>query len=114
MRHEKRLVGYCCGLFAGRSNRECKRLFQRCGVGWRRWTYGPPYIPRYFWRVRGWAVRPSFVHQWKKTHPDGSMNEFVSDNKDYLPKGWEERLTSIGDTTDLKPGSGGGGSKSSK
>ena len=42
------------------------------------------------------------------------MNEFVSDNKDYLPKGWEERLTSVGDTTDLKPGSVGGGSKSGK
>ena len=52
--------------------------------------------------------------KWKKTHPDGSMNEFVSDNKDYLPKGREERLTSVGDTTDLKPGSAGGGSKSTK
>jgi hypothetical protein len=36
------------------------------------------------------------------------MNEFVSDNKDYLPKGWDERLTSVGDTTNLKPGSAGG------
>jgi hypothetical protein len=59
-----------------------------------------------------------YVHhlytKWKKTHPDGSMNEFVSDNKDYLPKGWEERLTSVGDTTDLKPGSAGSASKSTK
>ena len=39
------------------------------------------------------------------------MNEFVSDNKDYLPKGWDERLTGVGDTTDLKPGSAGGSSK---
>ena len=39
------------------------------------------------------------------------MNEFVSDNKDYLPKGWDQRLTSVGDTTDLK--AGGGSSKNS-
>ena len=68
--------------------------------------------------IFGGCVGGLYVHhlytKWKKTHPDGSMNEFVSDNKDYLPKGWEERLTSVGDTTDLKPGSAGGGSKSSK
>jgi hypothetical protein len=63
---ETPLVSYCCGLFADGSNRQCKRLSPRCGVGWRRWTYGPPYIPRYFWRVRGRAVRPSFVHQMEK------------------------------------------------
>src|SRR5215467_4519831 len=80
MRSETRLVSYRCGLFADLSNRQCKRLSQRCGVGWRRWTYGPPYIPRYFWRVRGWAVRPSFVHQmeedascgYRKSHPAGA------------------------------------------
>jgi hypothetical protein len=71
-----------------------------------------------FLGIFGGCVGGLYVHhlytKWKKTHPDGSMNEFVSDNKDYLPKGWEERLTSVGDTTDLKPGSAGGGSKSSK
>ena len=41
------------------------------------------------------------------------MNEFVADNKDYLPKGWDQRLTSVGDATDLKAGSAGGSSKSS-
>ena len=49
----------------------------------------------------------------KKTHPDGSMNEFVSDNKDYLPKGWDQRLTTVGDTNDLKAGTAGGSSESS-
>ena len=39
------------------------------------------------------------------------MNEFVSDNKDYLPKGWDQRLTSVGDTTDLKAGSAGAAAK---
>ena len=71
-----------------------------------------------FLGIFGGCAGGLYVHhlytKWKKTHPDGSMNEFVSDNKDYLPKGWEERLTSVGDTTDLKPGSAGGGSKSSK
>ena len=71
-----------------------------------------------FLGIFGGCAGGLYVHhlytKWKKTHPDGSMNEFVSDNKDHLPKGWEERLTSVGDTTDLKPGSAGGGSKSSK
>lgn len=36
--------------------------------------------------------------KWKKTHPDGTMNEFVSDNKDKLPAGWADRLSSVGDS----------------
>jgi hypothetical protein len=35
--------------------------------------------------------------KWKKDHPDGSMKEFVADNKDKLPAGWEDRLNSVGD-----------------
>jgi hypothetical protein len=30
--------------------------------------------------------------KWKKEHPDGTMNEFVADNKDKLPAGWAQRL----------------------
>ena len=70
-----------------------------------------------FLGIFGGCAGGLYVHhlytKWKKTHPDGSMNEFVSDNKDYLPKGWDQRLTSVGDTTDLKAGSAGGSSKSS-
>ena len=65
-----------------------------------------------FLGIFGGCAGGRYVHhlysKWKKTHPNGSMNEFVSDNKDYLPKGWDERLTSVGDTTNLKPGSAGG------
>jgi len=35
--------------------------------------------------------------KWKKTHPDGTMNEFVADNKDSLPAGWADRLSTVGD-----------------
>lgn len=70
-----------------------------------------------FLGIFGGCAGGLYVHhlytKWKKTHPDGSMNEFVSDNKDYLPKGWDQRLTSVGDTTDLKAGSAGGSSKNS-
>jgi hypothetical protein len=68
-----------------------------------------------FFGIFGGCAGGLYVHhlytKWKKTHPNGSMNEFVSDNKEYLPKGWDERLTSVGDTTNLKPGSTGGSSK---
>jgi hypothetical protein len=65
-----------------------------------------------FLGIFGGCAGGLYVHhlytKWKKTHPNGSMNEFVSDNKDYLPKGWDEHLTSVGDTTNLKAGSAGG------
>ena len=35
--------------------------------------------------------------KWKKAHPNGTMNDFVADNKTKLPAGWEERLSAIGD-----------------
>ena len=34
--------------------------------------------------------------KWKKAHPNGTMNDFVAENKDKLPAGWEERLTAVG------------------
>ena len=34
--------------------------------------------------------------KWKKDHPHGTMNEFVADNKDKLPAGWADRLTTVG------------------
>lgn len=37
--------------------------------------------------------------RWKKDHPDGTMNEFVADNKDKLPSGWADRLGTVGDST---------------
>lgn len=36
--------------------------------------------------------------KWKAAHPDGTMQEFVSDNKDKLPAGWADRLNSVGAT----------------
>jgi hypothetical protein len=36
--------------------------------------------------------------KWKKDHPDGTMNEFVADNKDKLPAGWADRLNTVGDS----------------
>lgn len=50
--------------------------------------------------------------KWKKDHPNGSMKEFVADNKDKLPAGWEDKLNAFHDTTaqagtnssDLAPG----------
>ena len=35
--------------------------------------------------------------RWKKTHPDGTMSDFVADNKDHLPAGWADRLSPVGD-----------------
>jgi hypothetical protein len=32
------------------------------------------------------------------------MNEFVTDNKDYLPEGWADRLSTVGETSDLRAG----------
>jgi hypothetical protein len=32
------------------------------------------------------------------------MNDFVTDNKDHLPAGWADRLTTVGDTSNLKAG----------
>jgi hypothetical protein len=34
--------------------------------------------------------------KWKQAHPNGSMQEFVADNKDKLPAGWADRLNSAG------------------
>ncbi|MGC2525528.1 MAG: hypothetical protein WA417_23240 [Stellaceae bacterium] len=34
--------------------------------------------------------------RWKREHPNGTMNEFVADNKDQLPAGWAERLSGVG------------------
>ena len=50
--------------------------------------------------------------KWKKDHPNGTMKEFVADNKDKLPAGWDEKLTAFHDTatqagtssSDLAPG----------
>ena len=41
--------------------------------------------------------------KWKKNHPNGTMNDFVAENKDKLPAGWEKRLTAVGDNN-LKAG----------
>jgi hypothetical protein len=37
--------------------------------------------------------------KWKRSHPNGTMNDFVSDNKDKLPAGWADRLSAVGDSS---------------
>jgi hypothetical protein len=34
--------------------------------------------------------------KWKKEHLDGTVKEFVADNKDKLPAGWSDRLSAVG------------------
>lgn len=56
-----------------------------------------------FLGIFGGCVGGMYVHhlysKWKKTHPDGTMNDFVSENKDHLPSGWADRLSTVGDTS---------------
>ena len=41
--------------------------------------------------------------KWKKEHPEGTMQDFITDNRDRLPPGWEGRLNGAGDIN-LKAG----------
>ena len=34
--------------------------------------------------------------KWKRAHPNGSMQDFVADNKERLPAGWADRLSAVG------------------
>ena len=40
----------------------------------------------------GMVVHRMYSH-WKRTHPNGTMGEFVSDYRDKLPDGWADRLS---------------------
>ncbi len=55
-----------------------------------------------FLGIFGGCAGGMYVHhlyvKWKKAHPNGTMNEFVSDNKDHLPAGWADRLSTVGDS----------------
>jgi hypothetical protein len=61
-----------------------------------------------FLGIFGGCVGGIYVHhlysEWKKTHPTGTMNEFVSTNKDQLPEGWAQRLSTVGESSDLRAG----------
>ena len=46
----------------------------------------------------GMVVHHLYV-RWKRKHPDGTMKEFVTDNKDKLPAGWADRLGGLGDNS---------------
>ena len=69
-----------------------------------------------FLGIFGGCAGGMYVHhlyaKWKRAHPDGSMNDFVADNKDHLPAGWADRLTTVGDTSNLRAGSTGTSSSS--
>src|SRR5215469_222028 len=45
----------------------------------------------------GMVVRHMYA-AWKKKHPDGTMSDFVADNKDRLPAGWADKLGQLGDS----------------
>jgi hypothetical protein len=44
----------------------------------------------------GGLVVHHMYSKWKKAHPDGTMQDFVADNKDSLPAGWADRLNAAG------------------
>jgi hypothetical protein len=52
----------------------------------------------------GGMVAHRLYSKWKKAHPNGTMNDFVSANKDRLPAGWAGRLSAVGKTSDLRAG----------
>ena len=60
-----------------------------------------------FLGIFGGCAGGMYVHhlysKWKKAHPDGTMNDFVADNKDHLPAGWSDRLSTVGDSN-IRPG----------
>jgi fructose-specific phosphotransferase system IIC component len=47
----------------------------------------------------GGMVVHHLYSKWKAAHPDGTMKDFVADNKDKLPAGWADRLNSAGAVT---------------
>ena len=61
-----------------------------------------------FLGIFGGCAGGIFVHhlysRWKKAHPNGTMNDFVSANKDRLPEGWTDRLSAVGEASDLPAG----------
>lgn len=61
-----------------------------------------------FLGIFGGCAGGMYVHhlyaKWKKTHPNGTMSDFVSDNKDQLPAVWADRLNTVGDSK-LRAGS---------
>jgi len=61
-----------------------------------------------FFGIFGGCAGGMYVHhlysKWKKAHPNGTMNDFVTDNKDHLPEGWADRLSTVGETSDLRAG----------
>ena len=61
-----------------------------------------------FLGIFGGCVGGMYVHRlyskWKKAHPNETMNDFVSAHKGRLPAGWEDRLSTVGDTRDLRAG----------
>jgi hypothetical protein len=62
-----------------------------------------------FLGIFGGCAGGLYVHhlysKWKKNHPNGTMNDFVSDNREWLPEGWADRLTqpNVGDAK-IRPG----------
>jgi len=61
-----------------------------------------------FLGIFGGCAGGIFVHhlysRWKKAHPNGTMNDFVSANKVRLPEGWTDRLSAVGEASDLPAG----------
>jgi hypothetical protein len=55
-----------------------------------------------FLGIFGGCAGGMYVHhlysKWKRDHPNGTMNDFVSDNKSQLPAGWADHLNTVGDS----------------
>ena len=51
----------------------------------------------------GGLVVKHLYARWKAKHPDGTLKDFVADNKDKLPAGWEQRLMGAPDESGPKP-----------
>jgi hypothetical protein len=54
-----------------------------------------------FYGIFGGCIGGLIVHhmyvKWKKDHPDGMIKDFVADDGNKLPRGWADRLNTIGD-----------------
>jgi hypothetical protein len=61
-----------------------------------------------FLGIFGGCAGGIYVHhlysKWKKTHPNGTLNDFVSDHEDVLPEGWADRLSPVGESSNLPAG----------
>ena len=58
------------------------------------------YTGHTFWGMFSGCAAGHFVYKmythWKENHPNGTMHDFVQDNRQNLPPGWTDRLEALG------------------